>query len=97
MQFVFPLYDEDVHVALTRGLFRKEQGHHDHLPSVCIQILEGLCHMHSLQIIHRDLKPENMLAAVGADGSYNAVISDLGSSIKLSCRPGGDRNGNIYK
>ena len=44
--------------------------------------------MHSLQIIHRDLKPNNMLAALGADGSYNAVISDLGSSIKLSCRPG---------
>ena len=48
MQFVFPLYDEDIHVALTRGLFRKQQNHGDHLPRVCIQILRGLCHMHSL-------------------------------------------------
>ena len=42
------------------------------------QILEGLCHIHSLNIVHRDLKPENIFISAGPDGLDNVKIGDFG-------------------
>ncbi|KAK3499553.1 anticodon binding domain of tRNAs-domain-containing protein [Neurospora hispaniola] len=42
------------------------------------QILEGLCHIHSLNIVHRDLKPENIFISSGPDGLDNVKIGDFG-------------------
>ncbi|CAE6399785.1 unnamed protein product [Rhizoctonia solani] len=43
---------------------------------LCIQICEGLSHMHETGIIHGDLKGENVLV----DDGNNAVLADFGSS-----------------
>lgn len=43
---------------------------------LCIQICEGLSHMHATGIIHGDLKGENVLV----DDGNNAVLADFGSS-----------------
>ncbi|CAE6450687.1 unnamed protein product [Rhizoctonia solani] len=43
---------------------------------LCIQICEGLAHMHKNEIIHGDLKGANVLI----DDQNNAVLADFGSS-----------------
>jgi eukaryotic-like serine/threonine-protein kinase len=45
-----------------------------------IQILFGVCDLHSAGIIHRDLKPNNIMLCSKSDGSRRVVIFDLGLS-----------------
>jgi serine/threonine protein kinase len=35
---------------------------------VCLQLAEGLGHIHENRLIHRDLKPENVLICVDSTG-----------------------------
>ena len=82
VQLVLQLYEEDLRTHIRRGGFHGRPGS---LARTCKQLLTGLSHIHGLKILHRDIKPANvMMSATGDIGEYRAVISDLGSSIKMS-------------
>ena len=81
VQLAFPLYREDLLMHVRRGGFH---GQRYALANTCMQMLTGLSHMHDLNILHRDIKPANiMLSAIGDAGQFRALISDLGSSVRM--------------
>ena len=85
VQMVFPFYQEDVSLAIERGLFRLQRGRDDRVALACGQLLDAISFVHSKSIVHRDIKPSNMfVAAVGAEATqdFTVVLGDFGSSTK---------------
>ena len=85
VQMVFPFYQEDVSLAIERGLFRLQRGRDDRVALACGQLLDAISFVHSKSIVHRDIKPSNMfVAAVGAEATqdFTVVLRDFGSSTK---------------
>ena len=54
--------------------------------TLCLDVAEGIRHIHSCNIVHGDLKPDNVLVTETANSRapYIAKLSDFGSSIDLS-------------
>ena len=85
VQMVFPFYQEDVSLAIERGLFRLQRGSRDRVGLACGQLLDAISYVHSKSIVHRDIKPSNMfVAAVGTEATqdFTVVLGDFGSSTK---------------
>ena len=55
----------------------------------CLQLADGLAHLHGVGIVHRDLKPANVLlrAAPAGEGEGEVVITDFGISKELRSSP----------
>ena len=80
VQMVFPFYQEDVSLAIERGLFRLQRGRDDRVALACGQLLDAISFVHSKSIVHRDIKPSNMfVAAVGTEATqdFTVVLGDL--------------------
>lgn len=61
---------------------RERDGHktralYDSMNEICLGVLRGLHHMHSMGVMHRDIKPENVLYDAER---RRAVVCDFGSS-----------------
>ena len=53
---------------------------------LCLDVAEGIRHIHSCNIVHGDLKPDNVLVVENAipRAPYMAKLADFGSSIDLN-------------
>jgi serine/threonine protein kinase len=49
--------------------------------NVCMQMLSGIAHCHSVRVVHRDVKPDNFLVG-GADGR-TVKLGDFGLSARM--------------
>ena len=85
VQMVSLSYQEDVSLAIERGLSRLQSWRCDRVELACGQLLDAISYVHSKSIVHRDIKPSNMfLVAVGADANqdFTVALGNFGSSTK---------------
>jgi len=67
------LMDGDLH-----DYYRKTYINQKEYLDIILQLVKGLCFIHSWGIIHRDIKPQNILVKKDENGNLNIKIADLG-------------------
>uniref|UniRef100_A0A7S1CB24 Protein kinase domain-containing protein n=1 Tax=Bicosoecida sp. CB-2014 TaxID=1486930 RepID=A0A7S1CB24_9STRA len=55
-----------------------------HLPRLYYQLCAAVEHMHAHCVVHLDLDPKNMVMAEAADGSFDLLVIDFGSSRRVA-------------
>jgi len=84
---VYGVYEtlHELHIVMEEGEwnlvnFIREHPNSENIPSIALQIAQGLEWIHSNHFVHTDLKPENIVVNTRPEGGFHARIIDFGQS-----------------